>query len=255
MTKHFKVMNDDTGYRKAELWIYDAIGESMWFDSVSAQDVRRELKSMGDVDEINVRINSEGGDVFDGVAIFNLLRDHRPDVIVNVDGVAASIASVVAMAGDAVVMGTSSFMMIHDPWAQTAGNAAELRATAEILERVGEEIISAYQVRSPLDREQLRQMMHDETWMGPSDAQTFGFADDVLETNIAARVRDSWKRNYRNAPKSGTVKCPVLAKTHQSSDAPSPLSLRLEEVNKINERVRYLKAKKEFDRIWHELRN
>ena len=220
----------------------------MWFDSVSAQDVRRELKSIGDVDEINVRINSEGGDVFDGVAIFNLLRDHRADITVNVDGVAASIASVVAMAGDSVVMGTSSFMMIHAPWAQTAGTAAELRAPAEILERVGEEIISAYQVRSPLDREQLRQMMHDETWMGPAAAQTFGFADDTYELNIAARVRESWRRDYRNAPKSGTVRCPVL--TEQGTR-----EVVAKRASRTSERLRYHKAKKQFDKLWEELRN
>ena len=205
----FKIRNEK---REAELWIYDAIGESsLWFDGISANDIRQELAGMQDVDTISVHINSEGGDVFQGIAMLNLLRDHSATVKVYVDGLAGSIASVVAMAGDEVIMNQSSLFMIHNPWAGTAGDADELRQLADVLDAGREEIISAYQTRVSLDREELRQLMNAETWLGADEAVEMGFASSASSLSVAAfsgiePTREHWARNYKNAPTARALK-------------------------------------------------
>jgi ATP-dependent protease ClpP protease subunit len=163
-----------------ELMIYGDIGESFWGDSVTASDVKKLLDGMdGDV---TVRINSPGGSVFDGFAIYNLLRAHNGSVTVHVDGLAASAASVIAMAGDEVIMGAASMLMIHDPWTMAVGDSGEMRKTAETLDKIRDSIVDAYASKaSDVDREEIARMMAEETWMTATEAQSMGFASKTEE--------------------------------------------------------------------------
>lgn len=164
-----------------ELLIYGDIGDSMWGDSVTASSVKQQLDQMqGDV---SVRINSPGGSVFDGFAIYNLLRAHNGQVTVYVDGLAASAASVIAMAGDDVVMGSASMMMIHDPWTIAIGDSEEFLKTAETLEKIKDSIIVAYASKAKdIDAEAISAMMRDETWMTAAEAVQMGFASRTHES-------------------------------------------------------------------------
>jgi ATP-dependent Clp protease protease subunit len=163
-----------------ELVIYGDIGESFWGDSVTASDVKRMLDDM--TGDLTVRINSPGGSVFDGFAIYNLLRAHDGSVTVYVDGLAASAASVIAMAGNEVVMGAASMMMIHDPWTMSIGDANEMRKTADTLDKIRDSIVDAYATKAvDIEREEIATMMAQETWMTASEAQEFGFANKLEE--------------------------------------------------------------------------
>lgn len=160
-----------------EMMIYDEIG----FWGISAQDVTDALKEMGSVSNISVRINSYGGEVFDGVAIYNALANHPATVDVQVDGIAASAASVIAMAGDTVTMHPGSTMMIHDAWGGCMGNAADMRATAEILDLLSENIAGIYAARAGGTQSEWRGRMAtnggDGTWYGAAEAVAAGLAD------------------------------------------------------------------------------
>lgn len=165
----------------ADLYIYDAIH---WF-GVDVNELVDQLRRVT-ASTLNVRINSPGGDVFDGVAIYNALVRHSARVVVHVDGLAASIASVIAMAGDEIRMHPGSMMMIHDPWMFAIGPADEMRAAADLLDKVGRSIASLYQERTGLPRDEISALMAAETWMDPEEAREKGFADQVDEGEAKA---------------------------------------------------------------------
>ena len=143
----------------AEIIIYDEIGA--W--GVSAKSFMNELRSVGDVADITLRINSPGGSVFDGMAIYNQIKSHPAQVTVHVDGLAASMASVIAMAGDIIVMPENAMMMIHNPWTVAIGDAEELRSNAEMLEKIKSAMISAYSSRTGLTSGEISEIMDAET--------------------------------------------------------------------------------------------
>lgn len=120
---------------KGEIFIYGDIVSDKWFENdVTATDFKNKLDELGDISEIDVHINSSGGSVFEGHAIYNMLKMHPAKINIYVDALAASIASVIAMSGDAIFMHKNSFLMIHNSWVMTVGNAEELRKTADLLE-------------------------------------------------------------------------------------------------------------------------
>lgn len=188
----FRAKSKDTG----EILIYDDIGG--FLSEVTAKTFTDELKSLGGVTEINVRINSGGGNVFDGVAIYNSLKRHAARVVVDIDGLAASIASIVAMAGDEIRMADNAMLMIHDPWIMTMGSADELRDTAGTLDKIRDVLLDTYVDRASADRETISQMMTDETWMNSSEAIDHGFVDVVTDDLAIAAHCD--KKRFRNAP-------------------------------------------------------
>ena len=174
-----------------ELDIYDVvdpIGENPLFGTkaVSAADVRRKLKQAGAVDTIQVRINSVGGDVFDGTAIYNLLKDHPATVNVHVDGICASIASIIAMAGDTIVMGQGTWMMIHCPYSQYMVDARsdDLRRAADTLDSMRDSMAAVYAERTGLDAKAIVKMMEAETWMTADEALEAGFCTAVGSEQI-----------------------------------------------------------------------
>lgn len=168
--------------KAAELLLYGEIAASSWWgDEVTPKQFAADLKGLGDVSLINVRINSPGGDVFAGQAIHSMLKRHPATINVYVDGLAASAASIVAMAGDRVLMPQNAVMMIHDPWTIVVGNADDMRKAAADLDKIREPVISAYEAKTGLSRDRIGEMLAAETWMTAEEAVELGFADAVEE--------------------------------------------------------------------------
>lgn len=173
------------GNSRGEVFIYEDVG-SGFFGGVTADQFRKDLRALGDVRAIDVRINSYGGDVFDGLAIYRLLADHPATVTTHVDGIAASIASVIAMAGDSIVMSEAGFLMIHNAWGGVKGDAKEMRDYAERLDAVSRQIAGVYAARSGIDQGEIQQMMNAETWLNSQDAYAKGFANQVVQNEAIA---------------------------------------------------------------------
>lgn len=162
----------------ATIYIYDEIG----FWGTEASDFVQELVRL-DADEIDLRLNSPGGEVFDGLAIYNSLKQHKAKITVYVDGLAASAASFIAQAGDEIIMARNATMMIHDGIAFAYGNEADLRETADLLGKVSNNIADIYAQRAGQNVEYWRDLMRNELWMNGSEAVEFGLADRVLEAD------------------------------------------------------------------------
>lgn len=192
----------------AEILIYDPIGQDFFGDGVVAKGFIEDLDALGDVQSITVRINSPGGVVWDGFAIYNALKDHPAEVHVRVDGLAASIASVIAMSGDTVTMGEGAMLMVHNPWSLAMGDANDLRGAADMLDKVKEGLVHAYAWRTGLDRGTVADLMEAETWFTAAEAVAHGFADERIEAEpVQIAARASWAAlmaRYKNAPKSFT---------------------------------------------------
>jgi len=181
------------GEGEADLLLYDEIG----FWGVNAKDVALALRGIT-ASTINLRINSPGGDVMDGVAIYNMLRSHGARIVTHIDGMAASIASVIALAGDEVRMADNAFFMIHDPWGITMGTAEDHRKTADVLDKVAGVILDTYLKRADAERAQVQQWMTDETWFTAQEAADAGFVDTIVEA-VPAKARFDLSV-FRNAP-------------------------------------------------------
>ena len=168
---------------EATLYLYDEIGA--W--GVTAKDFTTELSDVT-ATTINLRINSPGGDVFDGFTIHNLLKEHPAQVKVKVDGLAASIASIIAMSGDQIEMAKNAFLMIHNAWAISKGNAEAMRKMADTLDKIDMQLVRAYQDKTGATQRDIRQMMAEETWLNADEAVANGFADSVCDpSQVKAR--------------------------------------------------------------------
>ncbi|NCU40857.1 hypothetical protein EOL73_03820 [Candidatus Saccharibacteria bacterium] len=180
MNKFWKIQNsvESDG---AELILEGAIAsETWWGDEVTPAAFRAELKQFEGRD-LTVVINSGGGDVFAGLAIYDALTNLNANITVRISGLAASIASVVAMAGDKIIMSPGSMMMIHKPWVMAAGDANELAKSIEVLNGIEKSIVPIYVNRSGLTEERVRELLEAETWMSADEAVELGFADEAVE--------------------------------------------------------------------------
>jgi ATP-dependent Clp endopeptidase proteolytic subunit ClpP len=178
----------------AEIVIYDEIGAF----GIPAKAFLDELRALGPVAQLTVRINSPGGSVFDGVAIYNALKRHGARVTVWIDGIAASIASMIAMAGDEVVMPENAMLMLHDPSGLVMGTATDMRAMAEALDRMKAGMVAAYRDKSGRDDDEIEALLRDETWLSAQEAVALGLADRVEEpVRMAAHFDLS---RFRNTP-------------------------------------------------------
>lgn len=205
-----------------QLYLYGLVAKPSWWagdDVISAEGVLGLLDQVDPGSELLVRINSEGGDVFEGVAIYNALARRGTRVEVRIDALAASIASVIAMAGDEIVIAGNAMLMIHQAWTWADGNADELEKIAATLREVDETILNTYEARvgSKATRDQIAAWQAAETWMGPAEAVERGFADRVgeLKTGVAASVRAG---RFKNAPAS---LCDSPAKGEATDGTPS----------------------------------
>lgn len=175
-----------------ELSIYGDIADfSWWGDEVAPKQFREDLDALGDISVLKVFINSGGGDVFAGQAILSMLKRHKAKVEVYIDGLAASAASVIAMAGDVVRMPRNAMMMIHNAWVMwVSGNAEELRKLADTLDKINESIIAAYRDKTGLPDDEIKALMDAETWFTAEEALEKGFIDEVEEAQyVAASIR------------------------------------------------------------------
>lgn len=171
--------------KAADISIYDEIG--YW--GVTAKQFIGDLKAL-DATTIKLAINSPGGAVFDALAIYNALRQHPAAVEVTVMGVAASAASLVAMAGDRIVMPENAFMMIHNPLNFAYGNADDLREMADVLDKIGDSLVGIYVARTGLPDDEVRALLDAETWLNADEAVAKGFADELLPAFKAAASFD-----------------------------------------------------------------
>jgi ATP-dependent Clp endopeptidase proteolytic subunit ClpP/HK97 family phage major capsid protein len=185
-----------------EIWIYEEIGEG-WYGGLSARQFAKDVEAAGDsITRITLHINSPGGDTFDGNAIYNILKQHKAKVVVFVDGIAASIASIIAMAGDEIHIAENALMMIHNPWTMSIGYAEDLRKTAELLDTIRGTLIKTYTRRTGQSEKKIGELMDAETWMNSDEAIELGFADDIVEAMEAAAHYDLSRFKYRNIPKT-----------------------------------------------------
>ncbi len=161
----------------ADIYIYDEIGG--W--GISARRFTEDLISLGNLSHINLHIHSPGGEVFDGIAIYNQLKNHSATITVYIDGLAASMASVIAMVGDTVIMPKNAMMMIHKPWGVSWGDANDMREYADLLDKLENVLIPAYVAKTGKTTEEITAMLEQETWLDGDECVEHGFADKVIE--------------------------------------------------------------------------
>ena len=205
----FKAAVED---KPAELLLYGDISSySWWDDDVTPKQFKKDLDDLGDVDKLNVFINSDGGDVFAGQAIYSMLKRHKANITVYIDGLAASIASVIAMAGDTVIMPKNTMMMVHNPWTLAVGNAEDFRKLADDMDKIRESIIVTYKDKTDMENDKIIALMDAETWLTAEECVEKGFADEIeQEKQVAASVNGEFLMlngqefdlsRFKNAPK------------------------------------------------------
>lgn len=192
--------------KSADLYIYGEIIDNgwKWDDSeVMPDDVKNALEQVDGVETLNIYINSPGGSVFSGMAIYNMLKRNKAKKIVHIDGVAASMASVIALVGDEIYMPSNAYMMIHKPLTFVVGNANELRKVADDLDVIEEGLMKVYEenLREGIDIEEVKAMVDAETWLtGDESAKYFNI--EVLESKEIAASAKHLLKEYKNVPKS-----------------------------------------------------
>ncbi|MFU8832114.1 MAG: head maturation protease, ClpP-related [Wenzhouxiangella sp.] len=189
MPKHWYKIQAEAGSKVANVSIRGYIGE--W--GVSDREFIRDVEAAGEVEEIHVSINSRGGEVDHGLAIYNYLRNHPALVTVRVEGVAASSASIIAMAGDTIIMPANAMMMVHNPWTFAIGNAAELHKVAADLEKFEAALMATYMARTDKPEAEIKALLDGDTWLLAEEAKELGFADIVepLRKSAAAAMAEA----------------------------------------------------------------
>ena len=218
------------GENEVELLIYGDIGESWWGDSVTAKEVAEQLAEL-DVDTIVVRINSYGGSVSDGLAIFNVLRNHKATINVRIDGVAVSIASLIAMAGDTVSMSENAIFMVHAPWGGAVGNSKEMREYADMLDIYAKAMSSSYVRKTGQDNEVIMDLLTDgeDHWYTAAEASEFGYVDEIIEEEMAAAAGFDKSKFIPSALRSQAAQLKTIAASLRDDlsikEVPQPAAL------------------------------
>lgn len=185
------------GSDRGEIWLYGIIGMDWFGDGVTAKQFADDLKKLGKVATIDLRINSDGGVVTDARAMYNLLVEHPAKVVTHIDGIAASAASFVAMAGEEIEIAEGGFVMIHNARGVTVGEAEDHERMAGVLRQVNQTIVDTYVARTKQDDKKIKKWMADETWFTGKEAVANGFADKIVENlKVAASLShaDMFKR-------------------------------------------------------------
>lgn len=191
---------------EATISILEPIGQDYWGDGVTAKRIAAALRSIGNRD-VTVVINSPGGDVFDGLSIYGLLADHKGRVKIKILGLAASAASIIAMAGDEIQIMRSGFLMIHNAWVVAAGDRQVLQETIDFLDPIDAALCDVYAARTGSEKSDLRAMMDRETWLAGSTAVDRGFADSLLG---AEDVSNEASAETRLSPQAATRRVEML---------------------------------------------
>ncbi|MEX0375685.1 MULTISPECIES: head maturation protease, ClpP-related [Bacillus] len=206
------------GENEYKLTVYGSIGG--WFSENNAEAVRRKIQDVK-AEKIHVHINSGGGSAFDGVAICNLLKQHDAEIIVHIDGWAASAASVIAMAGDKIVMPSNTMMMIHQASTIEYGNADFFEKTARDLRKIDSALAASYKKRFVGTDEELKQLLKDETWLTAEEAVALGLADEIAdeieiddtqedeEEEVVENFKEDLVAKYTKQPNNQNPKEPI----------------------------------------------
>ncbi|MDF0533657.1 Clp protease ClpP [Shewanella sp. A32] len=201
---------------EAELMIYDEIGG--W--GITAKQFATQLRDLGKITKLTARIHSPGGDVFEGMAIYNILKNYPAHKVAYIDGLAASMASVIAMAFDEVVMPENAMMMVHKPWGGTMGDAEDMRKYADLLDKVEGNLVGAYRDKTGMTDEELHALLAEETWLTGREAVDKGFADTLTEPlAMAASLQSNRMKDYANMPKALEI---LLAPQGNGANIPQP---------------------------------
>lgn len=203
MKKYYSLVTNGT---TSDIYIYGDITSWEWFESdVSSYTLVKELDSI-ESDIINVYINSYGGEVAEGLAIYNALKRHKAKIITYCDGFACSIASVIFMAGEERIMSNASLLMIHNAWTYTVGNSNQLRKEADDLETITQASINAYLSGVNIDQEELQEMLDNESWITPEDSLKMGFATSITNNSPSNQPSQSARMKIVNALKQNNSK-------------------------------------------------
>jgi len=237
MKKFWEIKNK--GNKEGELLIYSEISsDSWWGDETTPKKFKEDLDNLGEIDTLNIYINSPGGDVFAGVAIYNMLKRHKANKVVYIDGLAASIASVIAMAGDTIIMPRNAMIMIHKAWTFVGGNADDMRKMAENLDNIDVAISGSYE-RTGLNNEEILALMKSETWLTADEAIEKGFADELeVEKEIAACIGSDFFNRYKNVPEiliKNEENAEILVKDEKKPDMTGLLAVYEQKI-KLNKR-------------------
>lgn len=231
----------------ANIKIYGDIVDEVWSEGeVSATTFFNEVNALGDVTQINVNINSYGGSVSQGIAIYNQLKNHPAKVTTICDGFACSIASVIFMAGDERIMNSSSILMIHNPWTMITGNANEFRKEADNLDKMGDLSIDIYMKATGLSYDEIKRMLDEETWISPTEALSMGFATSIVQEKTPSLISQSVKENLMK------MICEKVVKKEITESSTIVEDNKIEEVvveMKLNENKNNKEMEMEFDML------
>ena len=180
------VKNDEE--KSAELILYGSIGSDEYWDDISDKAFKQDIENLGDVENITLHINSPGGSVFSAVAIANTLKNHKAKITANIDGLAASAATIITSACDTVRMPKNALFMVHNPITFAYGNNQDMQKTLEMLNKVKNSIIETYLNKAKTDKETLSKLMDNETWMDAETAKEYGFVDEILDESVEKEV-------------------------------------------------------------------
>lgn len=201
--KHYYSMQASAGgkaqpEKSVEILLYEPIGKDFFGDGIGAKDFAEDLKSFGDVKHITLRVNSPGGSIFEGLAIYNALDRHPAEIVGYVDGVAASMASAILMASDKIIMAKNTMLMIHDPHALAIGNSEDMLKMADMLDKTAQSLVSIYQRKCGKTEKEIREKMQAETWFTAAEALAFGLCDEISGAGKIAACFDFSK--FHNVP-------------------------------------------------------
>jgi ATP-dependent Clp protease protease subunit len=192
-------INADASGSEAEILIYGDIGGGWWDEGITGESITTQIADL-DVDTINVRINSGGGLVFEGLAIYQALARHSSKIIVHIDSIAASIASVIAMAGDEIRISEGANLMIHKPWSGMWGDADAFRKEADVLDQLQAGLINIYEARTGAKRADLEAWVNAETWFLGQAAVDAGFADTMVQAKKKKAAASAMLNHFKNTP-------------------------------------------------------
>jgi ATP-dependent Clp protease, protease subunit len=225
----YAIQSSSDNEAEVEVSIYDEIG----FGGVTAKDFMAEVKKFKG-QHIHLRINSVGGSVIEGAAIYNALRRHKGGLTVHVDGLAASMASVIAMAGEEVYIADNAMLMIHNPWSMTMGDADDLRKEADVLDKLKNTLVNAYAKKTGMETEDIAAMMDEETWLNATQSVAMGFADEIEDgVEAAASINPATARANAltpfpilcaRPPKTSKPKRPLPSKLSRSRLSKQPVT-------------------------------
>ena len=190
MPKRFKFWNvmKNEEEKSAELIMYGSIGHDEDWDDISDKAFKQDIENLGDVENITLHINSPGGSVFSAIAIANTLKNHKAKVTANIDGIAASAATIITSACDVVRMPKNAHFMIHNPMTFAYGNNQDMEKTLNMLNKVKDSIIETYLYKSNTDKKTLSELMNEETWMDAETAKGYGFIDEIIDEEIEEEI-------------------------------------------------------------------